>query len=374
MNEEEKNVLIKADELDKNHRMMRWLNYVYYGIFTLNVLFFVALFFVVIFIQDKVLYMPERGFQFRISAEMKESFPRHQELWFDISDRGENDNDDVKSRAELFLATMESDPEHLKNNTPTIILYTPQCGNVMSSSWTARQYRNTMACNVLLTEYPGYGESGGKPSQSSIRRMNEKIVGYLTGDDAKRLGVNPHLLVLSGMSLGCAVALDFAHTYKDRSDLAVKALVLRVPFRSYADCLRAFVPATAFHSLIPGVVREQWRNYQKIIELPSQTPIMILSSGMDEIAPRWQQFSLFKTALAAGQCRLSDADQEYLAYHTHGGFLSPQVNVIKSSNCPLRRLAYFPLRTHNESEDSDYLDVIEPFIREAVVANRAAAD
>ena len=60
--------------------------------------------------------------------------------------------------------------------------------------------------SVLAYDYPGYGLSGGRPSERSAYRAHEAAYRHLTG----ALGVDPSRVILHGRSLGGGVASELA--------------------------------------------------------------------------------------------------------------------------------------------------------------------
>jgi fermentation-respiration switch protein FrsA (DUF1100 family) len=60
--------------------------------------------------------------------------------------------------------------------------------------------------NVLIIDYPGYGKSGGEPSERSLYEAADRAYRYLL----EERGVNPGRLVIFGRSLGAAVAIELA--------------------------------------------------------------------------------------------------------------------------------------------------------------------
>jgi abhydrolase domain-containing protein 17 len=60
--------------------------------------------------------------------------------------------------------------------------------------------------SVLSYDYPGYGLSGGRPSERGAYRAHEAAYRHLTGE----LGISPDRVILHGRSLGGGVASELA--------------------------------------------------------------------------------------------------------------------------------------------------------------------
>jgi uncharacterized protein len=98
------------------------------------------------------------------------------------------------------------------------------------------KFRN-MGLGVLAVDYRGYGESGGRPSETGLYRDADAAHAYLT----TRLQVPPARVIIYGFSLGSAVAIDLA-TRAPAAGLIVEGAFLSVPARGGE--LYPFLPAS----------------------------------------------------------------------------------------------------------------------------------
>jgi hypothetical protein len=85
-------------------------------------------------------------------------------------------------------------------------------GNAMNVAMAvpALECANSLGCAVLCIDYPGYGQSSGRPSEKGCYEAAEAAYTYLTG----ARGVEPERLIVVGWSLGGAVAIDLASKHR----------------------------------------------------------------------------------------------------------------------------------------------------------------
>jgi uncharacterized protein len=156
------------------------------------------------------------------------------------------------------------DPSH----APTVIFFygNGACAAYMADEfWRLRQ----MGVNVVMPDYPGYGMSGGKPSEAGFYAAADAAYDYV----ARRPGIDRDRIVAVGWSMGAAVAIDLAARRR------VAALETISAFTS--------VPAVA-HAAFPWlpvrlILRSRFDNLAKI---PTITcPIFIAHGSEDNIVP-----------------------------------------------------------------------------------------
>jgi fermentation-respiration switch protein FrsA (DUF1100 family) len=133
---------------------------------------------------------------------------------------------------------------------------------------------------VFLIDYPGYGKSGGSPSEAGCYAAGDAALAWLT--QVQR--VPDRRVVLYGGSLGGAVAIDLARRHPCR------ALFLVSTFTSFPD-----MAAKAFPWL-PGrwLVRNRFDNLGKIADC--RVPIFVVHDRGDGLIPFAQGERLFAAA------------------------------------------------------------------------------
>src|SRR5262249_38153314 len=79
-------------------------------------------------------------------------------------------------------------------------------GNLSHRGAALQAWRSETGLAVLIFDYPGYGKSGGRPTEAGLYAAADAAYAWLT-DEAKVRGED---VVLYGGSLGAAVAVDLA--------------------------------------------------------------------------------------------------------------------------------------------------------------------
>jgi fermentation-respiration switch protein FrsA (DUF1100 family) len=119
---------------------------------------------------------------------------------------------------------------------------------------------------VLLVEYPGYGHSGGAPSQGSIQQTFEAAFDWAVNQPT----VDSTRIILYGRSLGGGAIAGLSRTRPGA------ALVLESSFTSAAAMAAAF-------GAPPFLVRDRFDNLEAVTRF--RGPRMILHGDHDRIVP-----------------------------------------------------------------------------------------
>jgi uncharacterized protein len=153
-------------------------------------------------------------------------------------------------------------------------------GNLSHRGEAVRTWRRELGRAVLVFDYPGYGKSGGKPTEAGCYASGEAAFAWLT--EVRK--VPPEEVVLYGSSLGGAVATDLATRHPFR------ALVLLSAFSSFPDMAQKTFP------WLPGrwLVRNQLHNLRKIG--CCRGPVFIAHGTADPLVPFSQGQRLFAAA------------------------------------------------------------------------------
>jgi fermentation-respiration switch protein FrsA (DUF1100 family) len=164
---------------------------------------------------------------------------------------------------------------------PTVIFFYGNAACVAHMEGEFERFRR-LGTNVLMPDFPGYGMSGGKPSEAGFYATADAAYDYLLS----RPDVDRDRIVAAGWSMGAAVAIDLA------SRRRVDRLVTISAFTT--------LPATA-HALVPWlptsfIVRSRFDNIGK---LPRVTcPIFMAHGTIDTVVPPYMEDQL---AAAAGR-------------------------------------------------------------------------
>jgi len=124
----------------------------------------------------------------------------------------------------------------------------------------------TWGLGILLVEYPGYGRSGGRPSEAAITRVMETAFDYL----AARPDVDSHRIVAYGRSVGGGAAAALARRRP------VAALVLESSFTSVRRMARR-------HGLFGPLVRDPFDNLAAVGEFDG--PVLVIHGRDDRLIP-----------------------------------------------------------------------------------------
>lgn len=116
---------------------------------------------------------------------------------------------------------------------------------------------------VIAYDYPGYGLSEGKPSESGCYEAIEAVYKHMINE----LEIDPARIVVWGRSLGTGPSCHLAATQK------VGGLLLEAPFLS------------AFRSIteIPVFPGDRFRNLERIAAIKS--PSLVIHGRLDEVIP-----------------------------------------------------------------------------------------
>jgi uncharacterized protein len=170
----------------------------------------------------------------------------------------------------LFGRALDSDGKHMLDPAmrPTVVFF---YGNGACLAYSGEEFDRLrrLGMNVLIPEYPGYGMSGGRPSEKGFYAAADAAYDYLM----QRPDIDHGRIVAAGWSMGSAVAVDLA------SRRRVSSLVLVSAFTT--------LPAVA-HALVRWfptslIIRSRFDNLAKI---PAVTcPIFISHGSRDDLVP-----------------------------------------------------------------------------------------
>jgi fermentation-respiration switch protein FrsA (DUF1100 family) len=153
-------------------------------------------------------------------------------------------------------------------------------GNLSYRGGSIVKLRELLKAHVLIFDYPGYGKSGGRPSEQSCSQAADAAYAYLT----EKQNIKPQAILLYGGSMGGAVAVDVASRKSHRALVLVKA------FTSIPD-----VGAYHFPWLpVRWLVRNRFDNMSKI--KACQRPVFIAHGTHDTLVPFAQGKRLFEAA------------------------------------------------------------------------------
>ena len=163
---------------------------------------------------------------------------------------------------------------------------------------------------MLLIEYPGYGESEGKPSPRAILAAGEGAVAAVRA--AYPALPSPHGAI--GHSLGAAAALHYAAVHP------VSRLVLIAPFTRMLDMARLVVGWPLCHLLI-----DRWDNRDRLREITAAGSVRIdvWHGDQDGVVPAEMSRTLAREFPAIRYHEVAGADHNSILAETAARLLEP---------------------------------------------------
>lgn len=180
---------------------------------------------------------------------------------------------------------------------PTVLFF---YGNRMSiaASQPIVQTLHRLGLNVLVPDYPGYGMSAGPRSEQGCYAAADAALGHLR----QRPGVDPHRIVIVGLSLGGGVAVDLATRER------VAGLVLVVPFTRIRDVGQDMLPA-GLRWLAPSLSSSAaFDNLAKISRVAC--PVLLVEATHDQLTPAARTAQLARAVTAPLTRHQVDADHD----------------------------------------------------------------
>jgi fermentation-respiration switch protein FrsA (DUF1100 family) len=146
------------------------------------------------------------------SADVQIDVPRHAERLALTA----GDADRTPLVAVFGKALLANDrPDPAADGRPTV-LYFYGNGDAMSSALYQFDLFRHLGCNCIVIDYPGFGVSGGKPSEAGCYAAAEAAYRYVLS----RPELDHTKLIPAGWSLGGAVAIDLAWRHREAGTIA----------------------------------------------------------------------------------------------------------------------------------------------------------
>ena len=141
---------------------------------------------------------------------------------------------------------------------------------------------STLGLNIFAVDYRGYGKSEGSPDEAGVYRDAGAAYRYLTGER----GFRPKDVIIHGVSLGGAVAIDLA------SRVECGGLIAESTFTS----ARAMARHAFLIPLFAYVPKSQFKSVSKIASV--RAPVLIIHGQRDELIPFSMGEQLYRAAPA----------------------------------------------------------------------------
>jgi fermentation-respiration switch protein FrsA (DUF1100 family) len=225
----------------------------------ITILAYLAIMLMLMFLENKLLYFP-------LTSEEHWEAPTGSEI------------------EEVWLTSSEGDRLHgwwfPHRSAEGCVLYSHGNGGNLSHRQGYCRAWQELGASVLIYDYPGYGRSSGRPSESGCHAAAQAAYSWLR--DVQN--VAPDKLILFGESLGCAMAVDLAMTHPHR------ALVLYAPFTSVRDMAQCMFPWLP----VRWLVRTRYDNLAKIQQYTG--PLFLAHGTNDSVVPFQFGQRLFEAA------------------------------------------------------------------------------
>ena len=160
-----------------------------------------------------------------------------------------------------------------------LLFFHGNAGNISHRLDSIRQF-HSMGLSVLIIDYRGYGQSGGRTTEKGIYRDADAAWRYLTEDR----GIPSLDIVIFGRSLGGSVASYLAAKHQP------SALVVESSFTSVPDIAQELYPWLPARQL--SRFSHATRNYVRDV----RCPILVIHSRDDEIIPFHHGEAIFASA------------------------------------------------------------------------------
>ncbi len=147
---------------------------------------------------------------------------------------------------------------------PTILLFYGN-GQCAATTGGVIYLLQRAGCNVLTPDYPGYGMSGGKPSEKSFYAAADVMWAHLNA----RQDIDARRLYIMGWSLGGGVAIDLA------SRVAPQGLITVSAFTSVTDMGKRVAPMMP----ISWILKHPFASIDKIDRV--SCPILLIHGERD---------------------------------------------------------------------------------------------
>ncbi len=165
-------------------------------------------------------------------------------------------------------------------STETMLVCQGNAGNISYRGPSLLRFREHLHCSMLIFDYPGYGKSGGKPSESSCYDAAAAALKWLA--DVKY--VSNKNVILYGESLGGGVAVEMAKRHDCRALVLMKTFT-NLP--SVAQRMYRWLP-------VKWLMRTQFDSLSKIGEV--HAPVFIASAERDTLVPFEMGKQLYEAA------------------------------------------------------------------------------
>lgn len=184
---------------------------------------------------------------------------------------------------DVFIETADGVTVHgwfvAGRSSQVLLFFHGNAGNISHRLESIRQFRD-LGFSVLIIDYRGYGQSGGKTTESGIYRDADAAWRYLTEDR----GISAADIIVFGRSLGGSVASHLAAQHQPL------ALIVESSFTSVPDI------AAELYPWLPAQQLSRFRHATRDHVRRVRCPVLVIHSRDDEIIPFRHGEEIFASA------------------------------------------------------------------------------
>lgn len=167
----------------------------------------------------------------------------------------------------------------------TLLFSHGNAGNISHRLQLIQLFHN-LDLDVMIFDYRGYGQSGGKPDEKGTYRDIRAVWDHLTNE---RMIPSDRILVI-GRSLGAAVATHLVYELAEEGSPSPAGVILESPFTSIPDMGAALYPFLPVR-LLARINYDNLANVRRI-----HVPMLVVHSVDDEITPFSHGVAVFDAA------------------------------------------------------------------------------
>ncbi|MDP9176732.1 MAG: alpha/beta hydrolase [Gemmatimonadota bacterium] len=172
----------------------------------------------------------------------------------------------------------------------------------------AKEVNRATGFAVMLTEYRGYMNLGGRPTYRGSQLDSEAAYEFARGE----LGVSADRIAIYGHSLGSAIATELAARHRPL------ALLLESPFTS-ARAMSRIIGWRAVHFVWDAIARFHFDTVAKVAAIDA--PVSVAHGARDRIIPPQMGNDVFAAAKVKGELLLvPEASHNDVAYVAGPGY------------------------------------------------------
>ena len=164
-------------------------------------------------------------------------------------------------------------------SSQVLLFFHGNAGNISHRLNSIRQFQN-LGLSILIIDYRGYGQSGGRTTEKGISRDADAAWRYLTEDRA----ISGSNIVIFGRSLGASVASWLATQHQPL------ALIVESSFTSVPDI------AAELYPWLPARWLSRFSHATSEYVRDVRCPILVVHSRDDEIIPFHHGEAIFASA------------------------------------------------------------------------------